>query len=151
VDIVRACVEEHQTLAPARAIQLDVSAAHPLRVVADADRIGQVVTNYLTNALRYAPEDRPIAVSLHTAAGHVRVAVRDEGPGISPAQQRTIWARFERAARAQQPRGAYVGLGLGLYISREIIEHHGGQVGVDSTVGQGSTFWFMLPLAQPGT
>jgi PAS domain S-box-containing protein len=145
--IVREAVEEQRMLAPQRAIHLhmpDEAASVP--VLADADRLGEVVTNYLTNALRYAPEDRPIAVTLSIGDAVARVAVRDEGPGIPLAEQERIWRSFERVHSAEHPR-AVTGLGLGLYISREIVAGHGGQAGVESEEGHGATFWFTLPLS----
>jgi signal transduction histidine kinase/PAS domain-containing protein len=145
--IVRQCVEEQRVLAPGRSIRLNLRETREVPVVADADRIAQVATNYLTNALRYSPEDRPVQVQLGVADGWARVAVRDEGPGIPEAERETIWARFERAPGVRQLTGKDTGLGLGLYISREIVERHGGQVGVESEPGKGSTFWFTLPLA----
>ena len=129
---------------------------------ADADRIGQVVANYLTNALKYAPADRPIEVSVDVDAttdrpteiggGWVRVAVHDQGPGIPEAEQAEVWELFHQAPGATVQAGVQTGapggsLGLGLYICKAIVEAHGGQVGVDSTVGAGSIFWFALPLS----
>ena len=144
-EVVRAAVEEQQTLAPERVIRLRVP-AEPARVRADPDRIGQVVTNYLTNALRYAPPDSPVDVLLTVAADVARVAVRDAGPGISAADQDSVWDRFEQAHGSSRNRGTESGLGLGLYICRSIIEQHDGQVGVESVPGQGAEFWFTLPL-----
>jgi signal transduction histidine kinase len=76
--------------------------------------------------------------------------VRDEGPGLSPKEQRRIWGRFHRARGVAAQNGMQnstgIGLGLGLYISRQIVEQHGGHVGVESAVGRGSTFFFTLPL-----
>jgi PAS domain S-box-containing protein len=155
-NLVRECVEEQRLLAPSRTIRLQLPPAGPVRALADADRIDQVITNFLTNALRYAPEDRPITVTLAVEDASARVSVRDEGPGIPVEEQQRIWAQFEQAAssssqrRREEPGAAppshQTGLGLGLYISREIIERHGGQVGVDSAAGRGATFWFTLPL-----
>jgi signal transduction histidine kinase len=73
----------------------------------------------------------------------IQVAVRDHGPGIAPEERIAIWDRFQRAGSTNE---GGTGLGLGLYIARTIIERHGGHVGVESTVGEGSTFWFTLPL-----
>ncbi len=118
----------------------------------DADRIGQVVTNYVSNALKYSAPDRPVAVSLRVANGEATVRVRDEGPGLTPEQQQHIWDRYRRVqgvAIQDNAQGAGGGLGLGLYISRGIIEQHGGRVGVESAPSQGSTFWFTLPLEPP--
>jgi signal transduction histidine kinase len=117
-------------------------------VVADAQRIGQVVTNYLTNALKYSPADRPIEVGLEVDAQQARVWVRDEGPGLPPEDQKHIWDRFYQAEGVAVQSGSGVGLGLGLHISRTIIGQHYGQVGVQSAPGHGSTFWFTLPLAE---
>ncbi len=146
--IVREAVEEQQHLQPDRVIQLTLPAAGTdVTVAADAERIGQVVTNYLTNALKYSPADRPVAVSLAVEEARARVSVRDEGTGIPAAEQDQIWELFHRVPGIEVQSGSGVGLGLGLHISREIVERHGGAVGVASAVGAGSTFWFTLPLA----
>jgi signal transduction histidine kinase len=117
-------------------------------VYADADRIGQVVTNYLTNALKYSAGDQPVEVRLEQEEQAVRVLVRDRGPGLTAAQQAWIWERFHRVEGMKVQSGSSEGLGLGLYISRMIIARHGGHVGVDSHPGEGSTFWFALPRLQ---
>jgi signal transduction histidine kinase len=144
--IVRDAVAEQQLSWPGREITLDLQeGAGP--VVADPQRIGQVVTNYLTNALKYSAEDTPVHVSLTASRPDARVAVRDHGPGLSRAQQEHIWERFHRVPGVKQQSGSGAGLGLGLHITRTIVEHHRGRVGVESTPGVGSTFWFTLPLA----
>jgi signal transduction histidine kinase len=128
-----------------------------IQVAADADRIGQVVANYLTNALKYAPPEHPIEVSVEVpvalGGGWARVAVRDRGPGLPEAERERVWEPFHRAqgiaAHGGKQSGVHGGsLGLGLHICRAIVEAHGGRVGVESAVGEGSTFWFTLPLAQ---
>ncbi|GAC1453212.1 MAG: hypothetical protein PVSMB4_13960 [Ktedonobacterales bacterium] len=148
--IVRQAVAEQRQQQPTRSIPLDLPAAGPVPVVADADRIGQVLTNYLTNALKYSPADRPVHVRLTVMGTQARVAVRDQGPGLPPAEQVRVWELYHRAAGVQVQSGSGVGLGLGLHISRTLIAQHGGQVGVESVVGDGATFWFTLPLAHPG-
>ena len=106
---------------------------------ADPARVTQIVANLLTNASRYSVEGDEIEVHLSSVGPKLRVRVTDHGPGISPeAQQRIFerWVRGEDAARG--------GLGLGLNIVRRLVEEQGGRVGVDSTLGQGATFWFTL-------
>lgn len=147
VEIVRLAVEEQRQAWPEREILLDTSAGRKLHVLADPTRIGQVVTNYLTNALKYAPPNRPIVVRVRRRHTEAQVSVRDEGPGLPPVEQRRIWERFHRAKGVEAGQNAGAGLGLGLYISKTIIERHGGRVGVISAPGRGSTFWFRLPLA----
>ena len=78
----------------------------------------------------------------------VRVRVRDNGPGLPLTEQQRIWERFYRVEGIEAKTGSGVGLGLGLHICRRIIERQGGQVGVESSPGHGSTFWFTLPLAE---
>jgi signal transduction histidine kinase len=148
--IVREAVEEQRQVNPERTLLLQVAPPCAVPVLADADRIGQVVTNYLTNALKYSPADRPVTVGLDLDEGQARVWVRDEGPGLSPEEQERIWERFHRVPGIQVQSGTGVGLGLGLHISRTIVERHQGQVGVESAPGQGSTFWFALPLGRQG-
>ena len=147
--IVRQSVEEQQQTWPNRTITLDPGDAQIAPVNADADRIAQVIMNYLTNALKYSDEDQPVQVSLQSQGDQVRVSVRDHGPGLSTEQRAYIWERFKRVPDIEIHNSYYhsnAGLGLGLYISKTIIEQHSGQVGVDSTPGEGSTFWFTLPL-----
>ena len=147
VQIVRQAVEEQRQVAPGRLLLLHLPRNARALVYADAERIGQVVTNYLTNALKYSSEDRPVFVGLDVEERQVRVWVRDEGPGVPPEEQDHIWERFHRARGIEVQSGTGVGLGLGLHICRTIIESQQGQVGVRSMPGAGSTFWFTLPLS----
>ncbi len=148
--IVRDAVEDQRQLAKTRTISLHPLPEQGVPVVADAGRIGQVVMNYLTNALKYSPEHQPVEVGVEVEEHQARVWVRDQGPGLSPDEQTHIWERFYRAKGIEVQSGSGIGLGLGLYISRTIIQTHRGQVGVQSAPGQGSTFWFSLPLARAG-
>ncbi len=106
------------------------------------------MSNYLSNALKYSEADKEVLVSVEQINTQVRVSVRDEGPGLTPAQQQRIWERFYRAPGIEVKSGSGVGLGLGLHISQMIIERLGGQVGIQSEPGKGSTFWFTLPIAE---
>lgn len=146
VSIVQEAVEDQRQIASARAIHLETPAGIDMPVFADADRLVQVVTNYLTNALNYSSTDRPVAVRLHTDGHIAQVSVRDEGPGLPSAEHERIWERFYRMPGTEVRSGSGGGLGLGLHVCRTIIELHGGRVGVDSRPGEGSTFWFTLPL-----
>lgn len=143
--IVREVVEEQGLIWPSRSIHLRLP-EQAVDVMADRGRIGQVITNYLTNALKYAPADRPIEVSLKVEANQARVEVRDEGPGLRAEEQERIWQRFYRIPGAEVQKGVGISLGMGLYICRSIITQHGGQTGVESRPGAGATFWFTLPL-----
>lgn len=144
--IVRSAVEEQRQVAPERRLLLHVPSRGPLLVRADAERLGQVVTNYLTNALKYSDEARPVEVGVHREGEHARVWVRDQGPGIAESEQERIWERFHRVPGIEIQSGSGIGLGIGLHISKTIIDQHGGKVGVQSTRGAGATFWFTLPL-----
>ena len=144
--IVQSTVDEQRRVNQARHIELEVRAAAPVPILADADRICQVVTNYLTNALKYAPPHQPITVVLEVEEQAAHVSVHDKGPGLTPSQQERIWERFYRVQGVDVQSGSHVGLGLGLYICRTIIEEHQGKVGVHTMPGNGSIFWFTLPL-----
>ena len=129
-----------------------VEVQRPLSVVhADPSRIEQVLTNLLSNAAKYSPPGRGIAVRVARDEGDngaaVRVSVVDQGAGIPAEEIPALFCRFRRASQAQ--RQGVPGLGLGLFISKGLIEAHGGRIWVESQVGQGSTFSFLLPAGEP--
>jgi PAS domain S-box-containing protein len=147
--IVLETVEDQRSTTLKRALFLEMPEGETSAVFADPDRIGQVLSNFLTNALKYSQEGRPVVIRLKQEENKVRVSVQDEGPGLTTAEQEQVWDRFYQVEGINRQRGSSVGLGLGLHISRAIIEEHQGQIGVESTKGEGSTFWFTLPLADP--
>ncbi|UOE50939.1 PAS domain-containing protein [Mucilaginibacter sp. SMC90] len=114
-----------------------------MQITADEQQIDQVLVNLLNNAVKYAPQSRRIIINVERQIKAVKITVTDQGPGIPADQTSHI---FERYYQADRSGGELSGLGLGLYICAEIIEKHGGEIGVESTVGQGSSFWFTLPL-----
>ena len=146
--LVRETVQDEQYLAESRTIHCTIEAQGELLVMADADRIRQVISNYLSNALKYSKAEQPVSVRLSHNRDLVRMEVRDHGPGLPLVEQERIWERFYRVEGIETRSGSGVGLGLGLHICRMIIERQGGHVGVDSIPGQGATFWFTLPLAE---
>jgi signal transduction histidine kinase len=148
--LVRDQVAMLQLATPGRTIGVRVPDVGTAPVLADADRVGEVLANYLANALKYSSDDQPVNVRVEVRGGQATVGVRDRGPGLSPEEQRHVWDAFHQApeVRVQSRAVGAGGLGVGLHACKQIIEAHpGGQVGVDSVVGKGSTFWFTLPLA----
>jgi excisionase family DNA binding protein len=145
VEIVRETVTRQQAFSAQRAFELELPSDDLVAVLADEKRIRQALTNYLTNALKYSPLDQPIKIFLEVRDALARVAVKDQGPGIPDAEQSRIWERIQQRQKPSTRAGG--GLGLGLYITRAIIQQHRGSVGVESRAGEGSTFWFALPLA----
>lgn len=120
----------------------------PIPVRADPDRIEQVITNLLDNALKYSPAGTTITLSVRIADREVVVGVSDQGIGIPEEHQPHV---FEKFHRVQDERSRHVqGTGLGLYLCRKIVEAHGGRIWLESKPGQGSTFLFSLPLAGTG-
>jgi len=107
----------------------------------DDGRIGQVLDNLLNNAAKYTPPEHPVTLSLIATEADVSISVIDRGPGIDPEAVPHLFDRFYRANRQADT----AGLGLGLYISRMLIEVHGGQISVDSRPGEGATFTISLP------
>jgi signal transduction histidine kinase/putative methionine-R-sulfoxide reductase with GAF domain len=150
---LRALVEEQVAAGQLAVTEHHIRVHVPDAVVlvqADADRLGEVLSNYLANALKYSPVDQPVTVQLDIVDDHSVVSVTDHGPGVPPEERSRIWEIFYRSpkvrvAPANRPREG--SLGLGLHICKQIVElHPGGSVGLESEVGQGSTFWFRLPL-----
>ena len=120
---------------------VSIRTAEPVVGCWDRLRLDQVFTNLVSNALKYGP-GKPIEITIDREGDRARVAVRDRGIGVSPDDRRRIFGRFERAVSDRH----YGGLGLGLWISQEIVEAFGGRIEVESELGSGSTFTVELPL-----
>ncbi|MEW6761089.1 MAG: hybrid sensor histidine kinase/response regulator [Pseudomonadota bacterium] len=129
--------------ATATGCKLSLQEHPPVQGCWDEFRIEQVVVNLLTNALRYGG-GQPVEVSVQYANDMVRIHVRDEGKGIAPQDLERIFEPYERGARNGEPKG----LGLGLYISRQLAVSHGGELRVTSKPGEGSTFTLSLPTCE---
>lgn len=122
--------------------QLIVQGDQELQVTADQHRIEQVIVNFVNNAIKYAPMEKTIFLIVEDLGDMAKVSVKDTGPGI-PSDK--VPHLFDRYFRGGQTSSQVSGLGLGLYISAEIIARHNGEIGVDTQEGRGSTFWFTLP------
>jgi PAS domain S-box-containing protein len=116
----------------------------PVEVRVDPYRLEQVIANLVENAFKYSPDGGTVRVALATRGDVALLSVSDQGIGIPQDQQKLLFDRFFRARNVSAR--SYGGLGLGLYISRDIVERHGGRIWVESEVGQGSTFYVALPL-----
>ena len=120
--------------------------ALPVMVRADKQRIEQVIINLLSNALKYSPDEGRVEICVSELSSRARVSVRDFGIGIGKAQQEHIFSRFYRVDVKDSP---VSGLGIGLYLSKEIIDRHNGTLQVESEPGKGSVFFFEIPLEGP--
>ncbi|HEX8035285.1 MAG TPA: ATP-binding protein [Ktedonobacterales bacterium] len=123
--------------------------AEPIEIEVDIDRISQVLTNLLSNSLKYSPLGSPVTLTITPQDGHVGFTVRDQGTGIPEVELPHIFERFYRVPGVEVQSGSGVGLGLGLYITKEIVERHGGHISVESKCGKGSAFHVSLPLVAP--
>jgi len=142
-EVVREVAERMQLLSEAHEVTADVNGR--AAIVADRDRIEQVLENLVGNAIKYSPEGGPISLSLSTDRGEAFLSVRDHGIGIAPQEIEKVFGLFYRSP---DPRADQVGgLGLGLYISREIVARHHGRLWAEPNRDQGTTFHIRLPLA----
>lgn len=123
-----------------------VSKSPPINVLADKFRIYQVITNLVTNAIKYSPAGTAINVTVKRSNGKVVVSVKDRGIGIEKEQQKKIFDRLYQVTDSKEK--TFPGLGMGLYISKEIVRRHKGSIWVESDKDKGSTFYFTLPLQQ---
>ena len=119
----------------------------PIEVEVDVDRISQVILNLLSNAYKYSPAGSPIIITAERAKDECIISVHDKGVGIPAELQPHIFDRFYRVPGTEVQTGSSVGLGLGLYISRKIVEQHGGHIEVQSSPEGGSIFSIVLPLS----
>ena len=139
--LIESAMEQHKGEAEAKSVRLgaDLSLAEG-RVLADHERIVHVFSNLITNALRYTPPEGAVTLGASLIDGAVRFTVADNGRGISTEYQERVFEKFFQVPDAE-PKGT----GLGLYIAKEIVRGHGGNIGVESEPGKGSVFWFTLP------
>ena len=110
--------------------------------MADPDWVQNVSSNLITNAIHHSPPGATVAARAERASGWVRFEISDDGPGVLPEHQRAIFERFYQAPGGKPGRA-----GLGLSIAKDIIDEHGGSMGVVSEPGKGARFWFRLPAA----
>lgn len=139
--IAQSCVDVTRDVAAQRRMKIEV-VPFSIEITIDPDRMSQVISNLLTNAIKYSPDDSTIVVSAVASDSYAELSVADKGRGIQKDQQAAIFERFKQVDRSDAKRGT----GLGLAICRSIVELHHGQIGVESEVGKGSRFWVRLPL-----
>lgn len=142
-NLIKEVVEEMQMIYPEHAIIFENDGE--MSVYADKDRISQVLINLITNAIKYSPGKGSILVKLKTEQNNLMVSVKDEGIGIDKDYQQKIFERFYRVEGKSEK--TFPGFGIGLFIASEIIKRHGGNIGVMSNLGEGSQFYFSLPLS----
>ena len=143
--LIRLVVDSYRVQAGARTLIMQTSG--PVSTDLDEDLIRRVLANLVGNALKFTPADGRISIGASASGDMVRVEVTDTGPGIAPEDQQKIFAKFGQLDSPQKRRGS----GLGLTFAKMAVEAHGGQIGVESRVGGGSTFWFSLPTSFPET
>lgn len=140
VDLIRECCD-HVRFAGTH--EIVTSGDWNAEMHADKQKIDQVLVNLVNNAVKYSPNRNKIIVHVETVPGHIKVSVQDFGIGIAKEKASHIFDRFYRVDNSGVQ---FSGLGLGLYISSEIIRRHSGEIGVQSKPGKGSTFWFSIPV-----
>ena len=134
---------EDESLAMINTHKIEFSPAIETFVIADRDKIGQVLNNFISNAVKYSPVDSTIQVACVMEAGQAKVSVTDTGMGVASKDKDKLFDRFYRVKN----NSLIAGFGIGLYLCKEIVGRHQGHIGVQSELGKGSTFWFTIPLA----
>jgi signal transduction histidine kinase len=146
-DVILECRAMIEPQAQERGIQLIFPPLDVHRFVkADRTRVKQVLINLLSNAIKYNREGGTVEVSCQGALDCVRINVRDTGPGLTPDKLTQLFQQFNRLG---QEGGAVEGTGIGLVVTKQLVELMGGRIGVESTVGAGSVFWFELIAERP--
>jgi signal transduction histidine kinase len=142
-EVLHSAVSMHSERAARGGVELTLTTEpKEITIVADSRRIRQVVFNLVSNAVKFTPREGRIDVSARLDDGQVEIAVADTGPGIASEDLETIFEEFKQATNGKQSEGT----GLGLPLSRRLVELHGGRLWVESEPGQGSTFRFTLPV-----
>jgi signal transduction histidine kinase len=124
--------------------EIACSSCNSITVFGDRDKVGQVLNNLISNAIKYSPKADKIIVNTHVEGEGVQVSVQDFGIGISTEHQKNIFDQFYRVTGKNQ--STFSGMGIGLYIASEIVKKQGGKIWIDSVVGEGSVFYIWLPF-----
>jgi two-component system sensor histidine kinase KdpD len=143
MEVIQFALEKSAPLLGKHELRLQVPETLP-EVRVDLERIAEVLIHLLENAAKYSPEDTPITVSAEARARMVEISVADRGPGIDDLEQSLV---FEKFYRGRDQRYRVQGTGMGLAISKAIVEAHGGTIGLTSQLGRGSVFRFTVPAA----
>jgi two-component system sensor histidine kinase KdpD len=145
-ELIRAALQKLQTLIEDRRVHIEIDPRLP-EVMVDGELISLALRQLVTNALKYADPESPIIIRAHVAESAVKVSVKDSGPGIAPKHLQRI---FEKYYRVKDDGDRIPGTGMGLSIARDIIQAHGGDIWVESKLGEGSEFFFTLPTVEAG-
>jgi signal transduction histidine kinase len=143
-ELARAAIQPFEALAGQRKVVVQ-SPPTPITVICDLDLIRRVIANLVGNAIKYTDDNGAIDLQFAVEDPNVKIAVRDNGPGLSPELHQKVFEKFGQAKAEQRT----LGVGLGLAFCKLAVEAHGGAIGLDSEVGKGSTFWFTLPTPKP--
>jgi signal transduction histidine kinase len=142
-ELIQEIIKETELLVSTHIITLQP--CEHIMVNADQDKIGSVITNLISNAVKYSPKGKMVEISCELVKNDVQVSVKDEGMGLKPEDRDKV---FDRYFRVESNHTRHIsGFGIGLYLSAEIIHRHGGKIWVESESGVGSTFHFSLPLS----
>ena len=141
-ELIKECCTDSQVLSEKHQIIVEGEA---ITIYADRNRLEQVIINLISNAIKYSPDADKVVIKVAKAGNDIKVSVTDFGIGIP---KETLPFLFDRFYRVDEVSQRYSGLGLGLYISAEIVRRHHGDIGIYSTPGEGSTFWFTIPAAE---
>lgn len=125
-------------------VRIEIEAPEGIEASIDQDRVQQVMTNLISNAIKFSPRGSAVRIITgFTKSGELLVNIKDSGPGIAPEDQELIFQKFRQGSNPENP--IVKGTGLGLAIAKALVAEHGGDIGVESTLGKGSAFWFTLP------
>jgi two-component system CheB/CheR fusion protein len=141
--VIKDTIAEISLISPGHTIIFEPQS--PLNINADIEKIGQVISNFLNNALKYSDKENAIVITGNKEDDNIKVSVTDKGIGIKPKDQEKVFQRFYRVESDKMKNIS--GFGIGLYLSSEIIHRHKGKIGVESEEGRGSTFYFTLPVS----
>ncbi len=142
--LIHDILQSYIHVASTKKILLTASPANNGTAMCDKDRVAQILSNLIGNALKFTPENGSVTVESKESENEITVSVSDTGPGVPDDQKLRIFERFAQIGNKQR-----TGIGLGLYISKTLVESHSGKLWVTSTIGSGSTFWFTLPKQSP--